>query len=303
MVITDRILRFAVRRWPADEQADLAAEWAAELHVISHGPGSERTRAWRALRFCASLAWARPDRDPLLAGQVSKTRRVTTSVAALVFGPLAGAILANALVIGVMVIGQEAGFTFGLMVGPTLLLAVVPLGFLGHWLGRRRSSGPMGGTAAPIWVSVVLMVTGLVETFGIRLALGDETSGTTGSGEVGVALWALLFAATGYGLFALVRQRRRALAATIAAVGGVAAWIVGMTTAGLIGTVATEAPRSGAWRWWLVTLVDGNPGDLATSVISNDFSYYPYLLIPATVFGLAYLAGAARRPVSVLMPA
>ncbi|MGH3740418.1 MAG: hypothetical protein ACRDT8_23955 [Micromonosporaceae bacterium] len=59
-VLVGIALRAAVRRWPAGSKEEIAAEWRAELHEITHDiRSSSGQRAWRSLAYAMSLACAR----------------------------------------------------------------------------------------------------------------------------------------------------------------------------------------------------------------------------------------------------
>jgi hypothetical protein len=60
--IAQALLRLAARRWPARLRDDMHQEWRAELHVLAaeHRPAA-------MLRYAASLAVARPVREPVTA--------------------------------------------------------------------------------------------------------------------------------------------------------------------------------------------------------------------------------------------
>ncbi|WFE41604.1 hypothetical protein [Micromonospora sp. WMMD998] len=87
------LLRLAVRRWPAELRAELAREWAAELHELA------RTgRRWTMLRFAASLATSRAA-TPLVDRTAVPARLWRTAGVLLLAPPACVAVLVLAAVV------------------------------------------------------------------------------------------------------------------------------------------------------------------------------------------------------------
>ncbi|GGQ49386.1 hypothetical protein [Couchioplanes azureus] len=124
--IAEALLRLAVRRWPARLRDDLRREWAAELHVLAG-----EARAGAMLRFAASLAVARPAREPgtaaARAGALWRALRLT------VVAPLtAAAVFLVAIVVAGVLLPDTGALQYA---ATTLLLGAgaVLLARLGRW--------------------------------------------------------------------------------------------------------------------------------------------------------------------------
>lgn len=286
--LTGRAIRVAAQRWPEAERDEAIGEWPAELHMIGDHP-------WRAFRYATSLALTRPDRE--LGVAPNKAGRSVRSAAILALVPFVGAALSYTLLIAV-VFGADTvgGPPAGWYVAGAMLLLAVPLGFGGRWLGRR--SVVAGSPYAAAWTVLVLAV-GVFALTGAMLLTGF----TGGIGpwplEVATLAWTATVWLAGWGLLRLRQAGHRISAAGVGVAGGIVAWVVAVTVAGLLETSAVDTPRAYALMWPVVLLV-GSFDEASVSGggiywwIVDDLVLLPFLLIPATVFGLAYLAGAGR---------
>lgn len=147
MPLTDRLLTRAARHWPEDMRADMLAEWHAEAHTIGTDPASGRpARAWRRLRFAASLAAAPPvDEPPGLLGRLREgmpggTRRLA---------PFA------LLALGAVIIPQ--------------IVQMLPA-YADQWFGHERTPGPDLPPTGGILLTANLIALALAITLGVIAA-------------------------------------------------------------------------------------------------------------------------------------
>ncbi|MFY1651100.1 hypothetical protein ACN27J_09410 [Solwaraspora sp. WMMB762] len=93
--LVHRAFVVAARRWPPADRDELIREWLAESYTLGHEPGvAVPVRAWRQIRFAASLACAR--QSPIGAVgtvPVDRIERTALHVVALFLAPLAAAVL------------------------------------------------------------------------------------------------------------------------------------------------------------------------------------------------------------------
>ncbi|WP_163506159.1 hypothetical protein [Fodinicola acaciae] len=295
--LTGRAIQAAARRWPEAERADAVAEWQAELHEIGDHP-------WQAFRYATSLALARTDRD--LGVAPSGAGRHVGSAVVLVAVPIGAAVLSFALLIAITIGMSSAGGAASTdwYVGLSLLLIGTPLGFLGRRLGRR--SPHAGGPQVATWTTAVLAIAALAFAPAYYM-LPWVTVGMPYAMVYGTVVWAAVLWLAGWGLVTLRRIGRDLAATLVAVTGGIAAWVAGVLVAGLLTSSAAEASRAYALLWPVLLLVD--PLDSSTAIgshtimVVDELFFLPFLLIPATVFGLAYLAGAGRRTDQARVPA
>jgi len=94
--LVHRAFVVAARRWPAADRDELIREWLAESYTLGNEPGVPvPVRAWRQIRFAASLACARRSQITTVGAiPVDRVERTARHLVALFLAPLAAAVLA-----------------------------------------------------------------------------------------------------------------------------------------------------------------------------------------------------------------
>jgi hypothetical protein len=274
--LTSLAIDVAIRRWPAELRAEVDAEWAGEMHMLSDRP-------WQAFSYATSLAFSRPDRD--LGFGWRRAGAFAWSAAVLVALPVVGTALTLAALMGLAMHSSVNSYT-----GLAALVAAIPTGIAAWWLGRRQSRHPFLGTAtaATSWTTGVLAI--LLLSVMIAYDTATRSSYPPGTLEVGVFSWAVVIWLSGFGLCSVRRRWHRTL---VAALGGLGSWVTGLTAAGMMAT----DNWSYAPMWWIVSLVDVSEPDSAlrwgTFPITDSLALIMLIVIPAAVVGLSYLTGYA----------
>jgi len=128
--IASALLRLAGRRWPVRLRDDLHREWTAELHVLA---GEDRP--WAMLRYAASLAVARPVREPVTVAE--RARALWRALRLSILAPLAAVALWIASLVVITVTGMLVpGFLEEMQYWAMALLiggSAIVLARLGRW--------------------------------------------------------------------------------------------------------------------------------------------------------------------------
>lgn len=291
-------MALAVRRQPAAQRAELAQEWAAELHILEHStdPGRRRT----ALGFALSLAVRGPvDRAAVVRRGFAVRRPVLVmvllptlfAVATVVAFLLGGAVLSFArpgqapILVVDRAVPDPVGYATMTLAPLTVVVAATLLGWL---LGRRRNRLSPAPGAAAICLGTVASVLVVPVVFDAAWTFG---------GSVGLSLWLVLF---GLASLLIIRAGRRA-ARTAAAVGAVVLAPAAAVTLALGVAMPAGLNRAAALLWYPTSLLDpllnlplGHPE--GAFWITDYTGFLPHLLLASTLFGVSYLLTASRVP-------
>lgn len=324
-------LRLAVRRWPAPLRAEMAAEWAAELHAISELPDASRPgRAWRALTFTVSLACARPPDGEEGPGTVvgSVLRRHWKPVVVLALAP-AGMLVASAVtlvvpaIVGYALLGDVAlmdpstPLHRGMQIVVAMIIPAVVLliGVLAGRLAQRYAHFPdHWGHGVRAWWVALLLGAGMMALHGLLLPTGlaDLISSGVLPAMVATAIWTAGFAVVGWATAAWRADGRRRAAGAVAVVGGLVVLDLALTAHIAVKLAPFDPPLAYAPLWFPASLVNvlptiwlgstGQPlgdagvdSDSVAFILWDSMILYPYLLLALGGFGLTYLASAAAR--------
>jgi hypothetical protein len=247
--LSQRALRVAVHRWPAELRDEMAAEWSAELHALTHPSGahpsgrsgSQARAAWRGFRFAVSLAWSRPPTGTGAGGPGWLLSRAVRSgwrpLLAGLFTPVLWAVVAllaqlgTRLVVGAVQPGGAVSTEIPFVVmAPVAGAVAATLAWLSaRRPARRPASGPKGAA-------------GSGRAAGSRLVVG-AAAGSGGAVRVAsvVALPAAVIVAVEWGLGVLVGGSASGI--NLVAVAGVGCWAVLVGVAGRGGAALVRRGR------------------------------------------------------------
>ncbi|WJK38042.1 hypothetical protein O7608_16045 [Solwaraspora sp. WMMA2056] len=225
--LVHRAFVVAARRWPAADRDELIREWLAESYMLGHEPGVPvPVRAWRQVRFAASLVCARRSGiDSVSAVPVDRVERTALHVVALFLAPLAAAIL-TILANGPLWMATSTGDDL-----PSVLTLLHRAGHVAAGIGcgvlladrmRRRRGAPVSGpwcVAATIPVLAGLIVAGSAVRH-LAITLTGPTVTAAGTGPAGTDVGTAVVAGTLIPLTVVVatlarRATRWALAAAV----------------------------------------------------------------------------------------
>ncbi len=290
--LADRLLRIAVRRWPAALRAEQAREWAAEIEVLRRDPA--RSPLWRAidqLRYAASLALSRPAEDP--AGGPPAWRTVLPGIrygvkplALLLAVPFAGTVV---LFLAIETLGR-----YGQMSRLAVIVAVSALAAgLGWRLGARLPltvNPRLGGPATP-----VLLAAGTLGALALLVQAWPEPSVLV-TCLYGLVGWTLVMVPVAAATVRLAGRGRRFIALAVGLAGGLGAL---QLVVAILGVVATGHPAPfGTTLLEPVTTFFGgmdNPPEWVWMV--SGLGALPRTLLIGTAFAVPYAARAVRpRP-------
>lgn len=296
------LLAHAARRWPAQVREQSHREWLAELQALAADPDTGRwARAWRALRFSASLAVRRPAPPEAPLTPVVTTPRPTREL----FGAAIGVAVIGTLT-ALLLVHLPAAVADRLSdpdgddaVHRLPLLALVPalaaLGVLaGRWLARRDA--PTGVTRIVTTIVIGWCCARLLPIFGEVLAALP-----------GLALWAIGLWAAAHVATRLAHRRRGPLPWIALAVGVLAMADLAVISTVLVSLDASEAPRAYALSWFPGVLLepavllpmgtDTVGGPIHGSIV-DAVEFLPHGLIITSAFTLAYIHAATTRTIS-----
>ncbi|GAB3137463.1 hypothetical protein GCM10027290_03230 [Micromonospora sonneratiae] len=171
--------------------------------------------------------------------------------------------------------------------------AVVPVGLLAWWLGRRVGrNGAVSAAwlAAPATLTVgLLLITGLP---GAGIVLGEDRN----SSILAVLCWCAGVAALGPLLRVLAGRGRTATALLTATAGGLALLTLTTITYVVSAVEPIRAPRQYALYWYLSSLSGVDPGlvDNGYLQLADAVKFLPALLTVCTVYVFALVTAAAR---------
>ncbi|MBY8873914.1 hypothetical protein K7640_18965 [Micromonospora sp. PLK6-60] len=298
------LLRAAVRRWPAELRAELAREWAAELHVLARAG-----RRWPMLRFAASLAAGRPA-TPLVDRAVLHRRLWRTAGVLLLAPPACVAVVALtglAMAMGYDQLAVRVAWAtdaqLPIWTGLTACLAVV-LALAVTRAARHTVRVGALPTALGVLLPIGATATVLLALFASRGEGGalDMVSGTL--------LWLALLTPALWAAGWLARRGRTRLAwlvgllgALVAADAAVVLAVVSAIPAVPVGPV-TELPadavdRVSAPLWLLNCLTDSSlglprPTDWELFLITDRVLVEPMFYLACTPYAVAYAVAVAR---------
>ncbi|ADD41367.1 hypothetical protein [Stackebrandtia nassauensis] len=323
---TERCLKVAARRWPADMRDERYREWTAEMHEIrSDASTSGGRRAWEQLRYAFSLAASPPAPDENrvprgwreMAPQLGQRLRPW----AVLFGMgvvcslLAGT--ARGMVPGVL------GAVTGTHTDPSgerpaiitvasalaLLGIIVLTAWLGVVIGRRMPLLPDPRGRAARVVSVV----GAPVAVGLGLIVIDagQMLELTGSGAIsaqtwlyGPLLWMAMFAVVALVAVALARSGRSGVGRALGIAMSLFALEVLAVPLAYLGaaSIGFRLPASPAVALWFPMSLVGGP--LADEHLTHTgVSQVMPMLVVASGFTLWYAIAASRVRVTAPRPA
>ncbi|MGH3734188.1 MAG: hypothetical protein ACRDT6_00950 [Micromonosporaceae bacterium] len=313
-MVVDAALRTAVRRWPAYQRDDLAAEWAAELHMIARDPrGSATQRAWRSLSYAISLACSQGDNGEPRTGLTVMMKQLWKPALVLAVAPVLCGVLIMAAGFLVSTVAEAVTGPHSTEVDLVWSLPVVLLaGLLGPQVGRWAPWHPPAARG-PLLARLAVLGAGVVLTTTVLLGLLHDIRRPPGYWPmlIGMCAWLVVF--VGVGLYAarLAAAGRRWSTVLVLAGGAVLASDVGMTVSLLVHPAMAGASLAWlpVWFPWMLTGlplfgihdVDGG-GELLMSV--GELGYGSgHLLLAVTAYALGYLyaqlRGAKPAPVPV----
>ncbi|MFF0659323.1 hypothetical protein [Micromonospora tulbaghiae] len=303
------LLRVAVRRWPAELRADLAREWAAELHELA------RTgRRWPMLRFAASLAASRAA-TPLTGRAVS--RRLGRTAGVLLLAP-------PACVAVLVLAGAVMGLTYGWlgMRVPWAAAAQLPtwsaltalLGVALALVVTRAARRTVRVGALPTALGVVLPIAVTVTaTLALLAARGESRIGEP---VPGLLLWLALLTPALWAAGVLAR-RGRVRAAWLAGLLGALVAADAAVVLAVVTSIPATAPvadglppdsvdRISAPLWLFTCWTDSSfglprPTEWERFLITDRVLVEPMFHLACTPYALAY-AIAAARPAPAAVP-
>ncbi|MEU4791634.1 hypothetical protein AB0F95_18195 [Micromonospora tulbaghiae] len=303
------LLRVAARRWPVELRADLAREWAAELHELA------RTgRRWGMLRFAGSLAVSRAA-TPLT--DRAGSRRLGRTAGVLLLAPpacLAVLVLAGAVMVlthGWLEMRVPWAAAAQL---PTWSALTALLGVALALVVTRAARRTVRVGALPTALGVVLPIAGTVAaTLALLAARGESRVWET---VPGLLLWLALLVPALWAAGALAgRGRVRAawlaglLGALVAADAAVILAVV--TSIPATAPVADGLPpdsvdRISAPLWLFTCWTDSSfglprPTEWERFLITDRVLVEPMFHLAGTPYALAY-AIAAARPAPAAVP-
>lgn len=308
--LVHRLLTVAAHRWPAADRAELIREWVAESHTLGHEPGVPgRVRAWRQIRFAASLACARRSQIATVGAiPVDRVERTALHVAALFLAPLAAAILAM-LANGPLWMSTHGGDP------PAMLTLLYRAGqvvagagcgaLLADQLRRRR-----GEPVSRLWcvAATIPVLAGLVAA---DSAVRHLSNAETGPAYAVTGTVALALALVPLTVVVAALARRATRWAVIAAIPGTAA-IVLAATAVVVARAGTQIPTraDGNLWWWLPELArlaaptyHRLPGVNNPYPVETVLPILPGIMLGTVALSLAYTVRAVRpRPPAPLRP-
>ncbi|MEV4703427.1 hypothetical protein [Actinoplanes sp. NPDC049316] len=154
--IAAALLHLAGRRWPTHLREQVHREWAAELHVLA-----AEGRPWAMLKYAASLAAARPVREPVTA--VARAAAMWRALRLTVVAPLAAvAVFIAALIVVTVISALLPSATENLQYGVMTVLLVAGAVGLAR-LGRWWTVGGAGTTTLVLAVTVPGFVLGCLQ--------------------------------------------------------------------------------------------------------------------------------------------
>ncbi|MBB5115425.1 hypothetical protein ACLQ2Y_30680 [Micromonospora echinospora] len=303
------LLRVAVRRWPVELRADLAREWAAELHELAR-----TDRRWGMLRFAGSLAVSRVATP--LADRAGARRLWRTAGVLLLAPPFCLAVLVF------------AGLTMGLAHGwlemrvPWATAAQLPT-----WSGLTALLGVALALVVTRAARRTVRVGALPTALGVVLPVGATVTATlallAGRGESrvwesapGLLLWLALLTAALWAAGALARQGRFRAAWLVGLLGALVAADVAVVLA-VVTSIPATAPvvdgmppdsvdRISAPLWLFTCWTDSSfglprPTGWERFLITDRVLVEPMFYLACTPYALAY-AIAAARPATAAVP-
>jgi hypothetical protein len=295
--VVARLFAVAARRWPASARENLIREWTAEAHELGHEAGVvAAVRAWRRLRFAASLACVRPQ-----SGGTGQPGRVDAAERALGRGLML--FLAPLTAVGLVVLGTGplwlyvmAGVTDSVAMTILYRAAQVAAGVvcgvvLARRLPRARLNEPVG--VASRVGAVAVMAAGLVVADSVVRFVASAYTGVI-PGVVGAfGLAALLLPLTA-GVAGLAR-RSRLWAVAVAVVG---APVVVLSATWLVVRSSDPVPARAAGHpwWWLADVgrlvgplyVKGGTGVDKPSPIETVLPLLPGVMLTTVTLALTY---------------
>ncbi|MET8194387.1 hypothetical protein ABZU22_11245 [Micromonospora sp. NPDC005222] len=304
------LLRVAVRRWPVELRADLAREWAAELHELA------RTgRRWGMLRFAGSLAVSRAATP--LAGRAGSRRLGRTAGVLLLAPPACVAVLAAAAaVMGVAHAWLEMRVPWATAAQLPVWSALTALlgGALALVVARAARRTVRVG-ALPTALGVVLPIAATA-TATLALFAGRGESRVWESAP-GLLLWLALLVPALWAAGALAR-RGRVRAAWLAGLLGALVAADAAVVLAVVASIPATAPvadglppdavdRISAPLWLLTCWTDSSfglpqPTEWERFRITDRLGVEPQFYLACTPYVLAYAIAAARPTAAVPGP-
>jgi hypothetical protein len=293
------LLARAAQRWPAEVREQSHRAWLAELHVLASDPHTGRwARAWRALRFAASLAARRPAPSAApLTPLVATPRPARELFGAAIGVAIAGTLTAILLVhLPAAVADRLPNPDGGDAVHRLPLLALVPaLAAVGVLAGRRLARRD---TATGVTRIVAIIVIGwccarLLPMFGGIVAALP-----------GLALWAIGLWVAAHVTVRLVHRPSGPLPWIALAAGVLALANLAVIATVVLSLDASDAPRTYALSWFpgalleptvLLPMGTDTAGYPVRGSVLDAVELLPHGLVIMTVFALAYIHAATTR--------
>ncbi|QLQ37174.1 hypothetical protein [Micromonospora robiginosa] len=300
--LVDLLVRAAVRRWPAELRAELAREWAAELHELA------RTgRRWTMLRFAASLATSRAA-TPLVDRSAVSGRLWRTAGVLLLAPPACIAVIVVAAVVMNLAYGW---LSYGVLWAtaaqlPIWSMVAAGLGVLLALVVTRAARRTVRVGALPTALGVALPIAAT-----LAVVLGWFASrAESGVAEMapGLLLWLALLVPALWAAGALARRERTRTAWLVGLLGALVAAdaAVVLTVVSTIPATATftELPpdsvdRISAPLWLFTCWTDWSfglprPTEWERFLITDQVLVEPMFYLAATPYAVAYAIAVAR---------
>lgn len=298
--LVTRLLAWALRRWPEPMREDLSREWTAELHALGQEDGvAAPVRAWRQLRFAASLATSRPHRTSIRQlGWLRRRSPVLVQTAWQLSAPAltAAAVMAARTLLLVIPLPFSKTVLLATFAAESLAAQTVFAVWVGTLLGRRfvHRVGYVVGPAGYVWVTLPL-IGGLLLVDVLARASGQMWAGSWLTAAAIVCLAVLLpVAAAGTAAVARGRPRLGII---------VAAFAAPVLTVATVYVMVLLAPRplSAGGPWWWLDYISRQPllslsytSDFTATPIEAALAILPSLILTTTILALAQAIRLAR---------